>query len=190
MAAIRWNARVRRYLPLSLRSDRSVYLKSPVMSEVCAYHEAGHALVAYLHGAWVERIDIDPEWDDDYLRSDGELEVRWPPAARRGSSLALAEIKVALSGPAAEMVYTGNPFHPLFVQEWAFDWQIAWDRSGSLNLGSDMKRMKLLEQSVREAYLLFRRDQVWQATASLADELLAHERLDGEEIHEVLRRWI
>jgi hypothetical protein len=33
-------------------------------------------------------------------------------------------------------------------------------------------------------------DRHWQVVASIVDELLAHEHLDGEQVHEIVSRWL
>lgn len=159
------------------------------MSEICAYHESGHATMAFQLGATVRSISIDPEWDDDYLRHDGEIEVHMPSAQLSSKQLSQIGCMVALAGPAAEMVYTGDPFHPATVREWSKDWSQAWELAGELH-GEELVRLRFLEMMTRELYQTFSRDHVWQAVASLADELLAHEHLESEQIHDVLSCWL
>ena len=47
------------------------------MSEITAYHEAGHAFVALQLGARVLSMTVDPEADDDLPRH-GDTEIGWP----------------------------------------------------------------------------------------------------------------
>lgn len=159
------------------------------MSEVCAYHEAGHAVMAYLCGARVQFVTIDPEWDDDALRHDGEIEVEWPAGKLTDRMLIEASIQVSLAGPAAEMIHTGEPYHPAFVQEWSLDWTKAWSLAAEIAVDEQM-RLRLLEKTTREVYHFLASNHVWQGLASLVDELLAHEHMEGAEVHEVLSDWL
>lgn len=156
------------------------------MSET-AYHEAGHAVIATMLGARVHYLTIEPDHRDHPVR-EAEVAIQWPKDLNTRRSHR-NQLLVALAGPAAEMVYRGEPLHPAFVQEWSMDWaeavEIAQEFERSLE-----KQNALLERIARELFELFRRDDLWQATAEVADLLEAHETLEGDEVVEVLRRWI
>lgn len=159
------------------------------MSEQCAYHEAGHAVVAYRYGAKVHSISIEPDWDDEALRNDGDIEVHWPMDRYTQREIHEFSIYVALGGPAAEMIYTGDVFHPGLVHEWSQDWNTAWELAGRFH-SAEARRLRYLEATTRDLYQLLSQDTHWQAIASLSDELLAHEHMEADEVHDVLKTWL
>ena len=156
------------------------------MLEVTAYHEAGHALVALLAGAKVRSLTIDPDWDDGPART-GDTQIRW---SRRlpASEYQRRAIQVALAGPVAEMLYTGDPFHPAHVAEWQGDWRDAWQLAAGQYPG-ESQRMQALEQVSIALYRQLNSEPWWSMLAALADELLAHETLESEQIQEILEPW-
>ena len=158
------------------------------MSEICAYHECGHAIMAIQQGGVVHSLSIDPDWDDGPQR-EGDIEVHWPAKNWNLKEIHRASIQVSLAGPAAEMVYTKEPYHPAFVQEWSWDWKTAWSLAESFFPGEEA-RLRFLEQLTKQTYAWFSQDEIWQATAALADELLAHEILEKAEIHDTVRLWL
>lgn len=144
--------------------------------------------MAIVVGARVHELTIDPDWDDGPQR-EGDIEVHWPERDFKGQKFAEAAMRVALAGPAAEMVYTGDPFHPALIEQWSGDWRTALQQAASLANG-EAQQWRLLETTTRQLYEYFSRDDVWQAVASIADELLAHDRLDGSEVAEIVARWL
>lgn len=156
--------------------------------EVTAYHEAGHAFVAVFLGARVRTITLEPHWDDGPARyADVQVEL-----SRNGLSdkeVREKSILIALSGPVAEMIYRGEPYHPGLVPEWAADWKLAWSDAGKILL-DERKRLRFLEQVTVELYRLLERDQHWAAVAALADNLLAHETLEEEAVMDILDAWM
>lgn len=94
-----------------------------------------------------------------------------------------------MAGPVAEMIYTGDPFHPALIAEWSHDWEVAWQAAAD-DFVEEQARMKHLEKTTVRIHHFFSRDDIWQATAALADELLAHERLEHEQIQESVARWL
>ena len=153
------------------------------MSEVTAYHEAGHVLVALLLGARVKQVTIAPD-DDDGPRRFGDTQIVWRRSRLTDQQLAENAVRVSLAGPAAEMIYTGDPFHPGMVAEWSADWQLAWEAAALLH-ADERKRLDYLEQVSIRIYHRLNRDELWSVLAALADELLAHETLDREQIEEL-----
>jgi len=162
------------------------------MSSLTAYHECGHALMAVLLGGKVQQVTIEPDHDDGPERF-GDTQILWPRAAGDSQTFAKHAVQVCLAGPVAEMLHSGNPWHPGLIAEWAQDWQQAWQQAWQLAaiLHADQRRrLAYLEQVSIDLYRLFQRDDVWAALAALADHLLVHETMEGEEVEEIVRQWL
>ena len=158
------------------------------MSEIDAYHEAGHALWAVCQGARVRLVTLEPEPDDVAPRS-AESQVEWPLDGFTRRELAHRQIQVALAGPAAEMLHTGEPYHPGFVAAWSEDWRVAW-KIAEVLVADDRERLRFLEFQVAELHRQLGRDDLWAALAAIVDELLAHETVEGTQIEEIVRYWL
>lgn len=158
------------------------------MDETSAYHEAGHAFAAVILGARVCSATIAPDRDEGAARF-GDTQLEWDHAEFDATALQQRLVLVALAGPAAEMIYTGEPYHPGFVAEWALDWQMAWDAGAPL-MRDERKRLALLEESTRQMYSRLKHEPNWLVVATIADNLLAHEWLDGEVVHDLVAEWI
>lgn len=158
------------------------------MPELTAYHEAGHALMAHLLGGKVKQVTIEPDHDDGPDRH-GDTQVLWRRSKLSEKELAQKTVQVCLAGPVAEMIYSGDPFHPGLVPEWAADWQCAWESALPLHRG-ERQRLEYLEQISIQLYHRLKADDLWSVLASLADHLLAHETLDSEQVEEILEEWL
>ena len=158
------------------------------MSEWAAYHESGHAMVAILMGARVQSVTIEPDWDDGPSRS-ADAQIAWPLDKFSERELHEKMVRVALAGPVAEMLYRGEPLHPGFVAEWAADWKMAWDSAASL-IQPEPKRLAFLEQVSRQLYEWLDRTDHWAALAAVADNLLAHETLEGDVVEDIVNQWL
>ena len=158
------------------------------MSELIAYHEAGHALMAVILGGTVKHVTIEPDADDGPERQ-GDTQVLWRRAGISERDFAKTAVQVSLAGPVAEMIYTGDPYHPGFVAEWAADWRDAWEAAVPLHPG-ERQRLEYLERVSIQLYHRLNDDVLWAALASLADNLLAHETLEGEQVEEIVGEWL
>lgn len=158
------------------------------MDDTTAYHEAGHAFAAVRLGARVRLVTIAPDFDDGPRRY-GDTQIEWERTGGDSKELRQKSTLVALAGPVAEMIYSGEPYHPGFVPEWSSDWKLAWDASATLH-AHEPTRLAFLEQATNEMYRLLNRNENWAALAAIVDELLAHETLEGEDVHEIVESWI
>ncbi len=158
------------------------------MSEQTAYHEAGHAFVALQLGGRVLSMSIDPDWDDGPQRH-GDTEIGWPQHEFTEAEILQRSLVVALAGPVAEMIHTGDAFHPALVAEWSQDWRVAW-RAAATAFPDRQKRMAFLEQTAQQIYHRLANDDQWSAIAVLVDHLLAHETLEEAQILEIVTDWV
>ncbi len=133
-------------------------------------------------------MSISPDRDDGPDRH-GLTEVHWRHSKQPPATRALKLVQVCLAGPVVEMIYSGDPFHPGLVGEWAEDWRTAWSIAEALE-ADERKRLRLLERIVVDLYRQLKQDDVWAAVAELADQLLVHETLDNAGIREVLGQWL
>jgi len=156
--------------------------------EITAYHEAGHAFMAMLLGGKVRSVTIEPDNDDGPERF-GDTQVIWRKSRYSERELCEYSIQVSLAGPVAEMLYSGDAYHPGLVAEWAHDWQSAWELAKPL-FADHRRRLDYLERVTGQLYQLLDSEPNWSAVASLADNLLAHETLEHEEVKEIVGEWL
>ena len=141
------------------------------MSEISAYHEAGHAFMAIYVGARVRLVTIEPDWEDGPARH-ADIQVEWPLEGFTDREFHEKSVLVALAGPVAEMIHRGESYHPGFVAEWAADWKAAWAAAAPL-IPAERKRLMYLEQTAAQLYRLLDREDHWAALAAIVDNLLA-----------------
>lgn len=153
-----------------------------------AYHESGHAFMAAYLGGQVHSLTIEPDRDDGPERF-GEAQIVWRRHTMSVKEFQNKLVLVALAGPITESIYRGEPLHPGFVPEWSDDWRRAWD-AAELILPDERLRLAFLEETARKLHQQLSHDEHWAAIAALADELLAHETLEAEQIQEVLAVWM
>lgn len=155
------------------------------MSELTAYHESGHAVVAHLRGGIVERVTIEPENDDGPERF-GDTQILWRRSRMSDEDYAQRLAQVCLAGPVAEMIYSGDRYHPGLVAEWSADWKAAWAAAAPLH-AAELARLRYLEQTSIDLYHRLQRDDLWSVLASVADNLLAHDTLDQDQFAEIVQ---
>lgn len=158
------------------------------MPELIAYHEAGHALMALLLGGEVRLATIEPDNDDGPDRQ-GDTQVVWRRSDVSDEDFAEISVQVSLAGPVAEMIYSGDPYHPGLVAEWAADWNDAW-ASAALLHQDERRRLEYLERVSIQLHRRLQQAELWAALASLADNLLAHDTLEGEQIENIVAEWL
>lgn len=156
--------------------------------ETIAYHEAGHALMAWKAGARIESLTIDPESDDSLAR-EGEARVIWEPSRYTAQEFAICGISVALAGPVAELVQSGSDADEQQLNAWTVDWKEAWEAAGRIH-HSPEARLTMIEAAVRDLRLLFEDERWWSALAAIADHLLAWDSLEHDDVEEIAEHWL
>lgn len=144
--------------------------------------------MAHLLGGKVKQVTIEPD-DDDGPDRQGDTQVLWRRSRICDDEFAKIAVQVSLAGPVAEMIYSGDPYHPGLVAEWAADWREAWEAATPLH-PVEGQRLEYLEQVSIQLYHRLKQDEFWAALASLADNLLAHETLDCEQVDEIVEDWL
>ena len=75
------------------------------------------------------------------------------------------------------------------MAQWAEDWRSAWEAACELE-GNELRRLRMLELETKHLVHQLQDDEIWAAIAELADNLLAHETLDAEQIEEITSQWL
>ena len=154
-----------------------------------AYHEAGHAVIGFALGAEIEAVQLGGEFDDELPNRFGECLVNWGPVDASCNWQRQRELLTILAGPVAEMIYRGEPLHPAHFGPWKDDLRQAWEHCAPFVADAE-RRTRLLEQLIRELYQRMNTDECWAAVAAVADELLAHELLDAEQLSDAVGFWL
>ena len=149
-----------------------------------AYHEAGHAIMTVSCGGRIVHVSIAPP-DDDGLRRFGESIVQWPPMLAK--NVEIAELKVSLAGPIAELTYDGARTSIGDCREFAADWQQAVLAASRLKPAPT--RAKFLAEMERQVWDFFDNENVWAATCAVADQLLAHETIEHDQVADAWDFW-
>ncbi|MFK7741395.1 MAG: hypothetical protein AB8H80_13850 [Planctomycetota bacterium] len=162
-----------------------------------AYHESGHAVMAWLLDGEVVRTTLESEDEDER----GNTAVRWwnmePGERIRRSAL------TALGGPIAEQIWLGS--HAGGDQEdvaarlasWRADWdeveqaldaEISPPRGPGEEVPADPQRTReqVLQAWIREVHEHLAESSTWELVCRLADQLEAHGTLEAEQVSETL----
>lgn len=154
-----------------------------------AYHEAGHAVVAYVLGGDVRSMQLGGEADDWLPDRFGECRIAWGRVDPESDWQRQREVLAILAGPVAEMVYRGERPSPGHYGPWNDDWTRAMAICESF-VPDPQQQLKLLEQTIEYLTKHLKSECCWAAVAALADELLAHETLDDDQTSNVLSFWL
>ena len=141
--------------------------------DASAWHEAGHALAAWMLGAEVRFVTLESEHDEHQ----GHVDIGWPHEPDQEARARRSAI-VAIAGPMAELVFRGEDDleDPDVLSTWKYDWS-AFERAVTfLAKGSSrLERAREIVASVREE---FADPDTRERLARVADMLAAHGSLD------------
>ena len=99
----------------------------------------------------------------------------------------VAELKVSLAGPVAELTYDGAHESIADCREFAADWQQAVLAASRLK--PEPARRKFLADMERQVWEFFDDENVWAATCAIADQLLAHETIEHDQVADTWAFW-
>ncbi len=133
-----------------------------------AFHEAGHAVVALLHGRPVGKVSILPN-----RQRLGHCEVRKGSFGPKQDTLE-TEMLILLGGPAAEARHSGEYCWRAAAQDLRDVRKLAL-----LRAGSDRKAERLERRLLDKIENLLDRDEVWRAVEMIANELLQRTEISG-----------
>ena len=160
------------------------------MSDVLtAYHEAGHLVMGVILGAQIRSATIMAEYAEDDAIRFGSCKLAWSMERTTKRQHAERQIRTALAGPVAEQIYDGNDSVIRIRAESSMDWIYASSYAETF-IDEAVKRTNFLVAVAEEIRDLFRQDDIWVAVASTADELLAHDFLEGDALQPNVEFWL
>jgi hypothetical protein len=142
-------------------------------TEIEAWHEAGHAVIAHLLGGRIVSISLEPEEDG----FGGRSAIQW--GTSDGASVASLSGRVALAGPIAEVErFGGHDLDDVHVlAAWEADWREIERCAAVLERQAEGQR-RLVEGWAREVRTMLLDPGVEELVARVADALDAHGELD------------
>jgi hypothetical protein len=148
-------------------------MASPDSSEIEAWHEAGHAVVAHLLGGRIVSVTLEPEEDGYGARS----AIEW--GASDEAAVANLSGRVALAGPIAEVErFGGHELDDVHVlAAWEADWQEI-ERCAAVLEREEEGQKRVMERWAREVRTMLLDPGVEELVARVADALEAHGELD------------
>jgi hypothetical protein len=154
-----------------------------------AWHEAGHAVIGFALGGRVESVSLGGEANEWLPERFGDCVVNWGPVDATCNWQIQREIMTLLAGPVAEMMYLEEVRRLATVPEWQYDWEMAFRIAESFLPNAD-NRTVWLERLAEELHLRMERDSCRAAIAAVADELLAHEILEEDQLQATIGFWL
>ncbi|MEM0924879.1 MAG: cell division protein FtsH [Planctomycetota bacterium] len=156
---------------------------------ITAYHEAGHAVMAFALGGEIDSIGMYAEADDWLPERFGDCHINWGRVDVNCNWQIQREVLTILAGPVAEMIYRDASIHPAQYPPWRYDWPMAYERVRQA-VHASAQQASVMETLLKWLRKHLSQTENWAAVAAVADELLAHEYLDGEMLEETLGFWI
>jgi ATP-dependent Zn protease len=139
----------------------------PIPDQATAYHEAGHAVLAFILGRPVHRVSILPGQDHVGVCKFGKS------AYRPSEDWLEREILIALGGIAAEARLTGTYAWDAAARDQQYVRRLAVKRAG------EARAEKLERRLLAKAEHHLADEGCWRAVELIAAELLRHREISG-----------
>jgi len=169
-------------------SETTPILQSPLL---VAFHEAGHAVVAYLLGLNVKSASIISE-DDSYghlLYENPMLQVSFEYLEEKDIDKLKKRIKVSLAGEySQEKIAKDKQIQtdPSWSKD---DWQDAIHVI-ALIAGDEESIQKEIDDIQQWLLQVFSRKNVWNTTREVAEKLMLHKTIDEKELLKIFKKNI
>ena len=162
-----------------------------------AYHEAGHAVVAWALGATIDQVSLwaASAYDDvdDGPRRFGDCRVRWPGGGQAfaGDPMLARELLVLVAGPVAEKLYRDDEIDIASVASWQADAAGATQKAELLLAGkkSGGQPRKLIAAAIDRVRGFLNRPDAWAAVAALADQIELGDPVEADAADELIGFW-
>ncbi len=161
-----------------------------------AYHEAGHAVVAWALGATIDQVSLSAasaydDLDDGPARF-GDCRVRWPGGGQSfpGDPMLIRELLVLVAGPVAERMYRDDDIDVASVASWQADAAAATQKAALFldGRGSGHPR-RLIAAAIEQVRGFLNRTDAWAAVAALADEIEIGDPIEADAAEEIISFW-
>lgn len=156
--------------------------------EAAAYHEAGHAVMAWIQEVRLKRASIVADQDSaGHCLHERLLKIREGELllTARGKDCAEKHILICMAGGAAQSLFNPQSARREHVLS---DWNSALDVAVAINNGDGKGTGLYLKWLLHRAKGLIAFPQNWQLVEAVAQELLHKKKLTGHEVEAVIRK--
>lgn len=165
-------------------------------------HEAGHAVMAAIHGLEILQVCVYPEWHNCPITGDlVSGRVRHVPVhpgpgvlsrindQAMAERIALREIRIMVAGMLAEAIALGASLAEEAERGSSVDWRNALRIAKDFRKG-EAEQLALMRRGATEAIKLLRAPAVWAAVQDLTERLREAGELDGATVKEIVARHV
>jgi hypothetical protein len=155
-----------------------------------AIHEAGHAVMNELFFDGVEYVTIERRQLPDAIDKDGRVWTMFSTGFTKGPTRAVKTFEdfernalVDFAGPIAELEYVGpNEATPEAFSDDKRNFRL----NSETVMASEDQRKQVMNQAVTRVTSMYQDERVWNAVCAVAELLLNHTRINGEDVRKIV----